>query len=605
MQRNMENATQAAGTGISPDGRVHLNATLLKVLRQGRALSQEALADLCFSMHLCVSIASIKRAEAGKSVLYRTARHLAQVFEIKPEQLQVAPEEAPVPAKLPPATGPAEQRLRYVIELHAELHASGSEQAQHGLAQLVGKFGGQLASQGQRHLSVIFGLARACLGDAGRAMRCALELARECSLDICGGMALRLVRWDSVKGRSCSVWPGAPVTGARDIWVERTLALQLRDAFVFSRPNEESGYQRYIATGSGVGHTDRPMIGRDAELRQFKGIVETLHQHQCGHVVYVRGMAGVGKTRLVQAFRELGYRAGLESHHCAVQDDAGTLPQLARSLFGSIAEEGDMLAGLRDLIIQSAVACPLLIIIEDIHRGDDRLFASLGTLINQTRDVPVIWVLSARSENDPAGTAFRPHLSELPLSVFEMAALSEREARILALQFPKTGAAHRQRCVDRSRGNPLFLTQLLADTGGQPLPDSLKHLIQIRMDELTISDRHALRMAAVIGPSVTLTTLRAALRLPDYVPENAVRHGLLRQCGTDGTLFAHELVIECIVDAIDPAERRRLHGSLVHLYRDGDPILYAHHLRCADEAPAFSGMRVQVAPPQFETREWR
>ena len=54
-----------------------LDPRSLKSLRQMRGLSQDAVAELCVDTRLCLSIASIKRAEAGKAVLYRTARHFA------------------------------------------------------------------------------------------------------------------------------------------------------------------------------------------------------------------------------------------------------------------------------------------------------------------------------------------------------------------------------------------------------------------------------------------------------------------------------------------------------------------------------------------------
>jgi transcriptional regulator with XRE-family HTH domain len=65
------------------DGRIALDQQCLKALRKALGLSQEAMADLCSEQHLCVSLASIKRAEAGKAVLYRTARHIARFFQIK------------------------------------------------------------------------------------------------------------------------------------------------------------------------------------------------------------------------------------------------------------------------------------------------------------------------------------------------------------------------------------------------------------------------------------------------------------------------------------------------------------------------------------------
>lgn len=72
------------------DGRVVLNPFFLKRLRQKRGLSQDALAQLCLDSHLALSLASIKRAEAGKSVSYRTARHLAGIYHTEVDSLMVS-----------------------------------------------------------------------------------------------------------------------------------------------------------------------------------------------------------------------------------------------------------------------------------------------------------------------------------------------------------------------------------------------------------------------------------------------------------------------------------------------------------------------------------
>ncbi len=46
-------------------------------------LSQEALAQLCTARKLCVSTSSVKRAERGRPVIYRTARSLAAFFAVE------------------------------------------------------------------------------------------------------------------------------------------------------------------------------------------------------------------------------------------------------------------------------------------------------------------------------------------------------------------------------------------------------------------------------------------------------------------------------------------------------------------------------------------
>lgn len=65
------------------NGRIPLDVSHLKVLRQRACLSQEAVSEGCLEKRLCVSLASIKRAEAGKAVLYRTARHLATFYGVE------------------------------------------------------------------------------------------------------------------------------------------------------------------------------------------------------------------------------------------------------------------------------------------------------------------------------------------------------------------------------------------------------------------------------------------------------------------------------------------------------------------------------------------
>lgn len=76
------NAMHTQETGGLPDGRVNLNIAQLKLLRLALGMSQEALSESCANRRLPLSLASIKRAESGKPVLYRTARGLSTFFGV-------------------------------------------------------------------------------------------------------------------------------------------------------------------------------------------------------------------------------------------------------------------------------------------------------------------------------------------------------------------------------------------------------------------------------------------------------------------------------------------------------------------------------------------
>lgn len=63
-------------------GRVMLDASALRRLRQSRYMSQQDLADDCWRRNIRVSLPTIKRAELGRPVLFRIARELARCFDV-------------------------------------------------------------------------------------------------------------------------------------------------------------------------------------------------------------------------------------------------------------------------------------------------------------------------------------------------------------------------------------------------------------------------------------------------------------------------------------------------------------------------------------------
>jgi transcriptional regulator with XRE-family HTH domain len=73
---------RGAPASVPMQGRVVLDAGVLKKLRNSRQLSQEELANECANRHFRVSISSIKRAETGKPVLFRIARELARFYAV-------------------------------------------------------------------------------------------------------------------------------------------------------------------------------------------------------------------------------------------------------------------------------------------------------------------------------------------------------------------------------------------------------------------------------------------------------------------------------------------------------------------------------------------
>jgi transcriptional regulator with XRE-family HTH domain len=467
----------SCGAAAALDGRIALDAALLKTLRKTRGLSQEALAELCANQQLAVSIASIKRAETGKVVLYRTARHLATIFELDVDAL-VLQAAAPGAAAAPPCPAP-EPAVRYVIELHIELAGppAADGEALRAIAGVAHQFGGHArAADGARAVAV-FGLPQAYLSDAERAMRCALELGRLLAPHGARAMALRLARWDDGEAgpagqalpdlrAAAGGDPGLPPAPA-PLYVGRNLAGQLGGRFAFDgAPPRFAGYLQSAGIADGDNPARTALAGRASEMRQFRAVTEAALEAQGGHIVYLRAMAGVGKTRLSIEFAAIARQAGFGCHRCEVLDAGAAswrtpLGQLARSLLGMASDDSGAQATLDDamaalqlapesaifyraitgtrmtsaqvslyaamshavrdagiacalqlLVMRRAQAGPLLLTVEDVHWGDGYLFEALGALLALTRGAGGVGADLAHrgrpARSIAAGAAVRP-----------------------------------------------------------------------------------------------------------------------------------------------------------------------------------------------------
>ena len=653
------------------DGRLALDGRRLKHLRQRLGLSQEALAQHCFDRHLCVSIASIKRAERGRSVLYRTARHLASVFEVEVEHLAASRVDpaASHGAEPHPAAGPAagpplidgvveddsddpRQVLRLCLvapEHENDTVARWDQQiALHGGIPL---WVGDATSDDQAAAShrgdqrcAVFGLPQAYRSDALRCLHCALALQ---SL-IGPATTLRIDACQYPLPEPTHAQASCVGNGATGIWLTRSVAVQLSEHIVSE--DVGSGLLRY--RGLRPEATARlPLSGRHAEVSQLKSLLDTTDRYQTGHLVYIRGVAGIGKTRLCQECADMAHQHGYGVQVVSVLDfgsrsNDGALAQLLRGLLSLPIDLtldatsdpiGTALASLRlpldhgvvlrpllelaasesqqalytamghdvrqqrlveafgDLIQRLAIQAPQLIVVEDLHWADDDLLTMLTRLLQITQEAPVIWLMTSRLEQDPLERRLRPALMDLPLSLIDLAPLRALDASALAEQFPDIPEQYALGCVQRAQGNPLFLTQLLMFHPGNSLPSSLHNLIQSKLDQLGTLERRAVRIAAAIGQRFPLTALRAVLGDPAYYPDLAVKLHLLRALPEQRFQFVHDLILQGIYEGMPAQQRTPMHLALADYYQASDTVLHAQHLNKARslDAPAAFLLAIQ------------
>lgn len=625
-------AREVQALDTAQDGKVFLNAESLKAMRKQRGLSQDALAQLCLEHRLCVSIASIKRAETGKAVLYRTASHLARVYASDLDDLISRPAAAALPVAGPDAFEETEPRnvLGLQLRLAAPLPPALAAQA----SALIEQFGGQ---QEQPALA-IFGLPRAYGSDAVRCLQCAIGLAQLLQ-DHCAALVIGNRAWPGDSSDEHAA-PHANAAGPVPVYVERGLATHLGERFAFE-PAAEPGdllclaHERHTLRGA-----QYPLIGRHVEVQQFKATLETTLAYQCGHILYLRGVAGIGKSRLIHEFTDIAVQNHFACHAAVVLDfgvrgNATPLGQLVGSLLGLApgatpteaeldaqlrqirlpgeltmhyrtllgmaqpdaaaallgamahqARELQQVEAIRQLIMRRAIERPLLLVLEDIHWSSPALIATLVALLPDVQEAPLIWLLTSRFENDPLEHTLRPYLNGLPVTMLDLATLRAKEALALARHGADADPEFHAQCVARAQGNPLFLTQLLLAGRGESLPGSLQNLVQTKLDQLPAPQRRSLRVASAIGQYFSLPFLREVLQQPGHDMLDCVRQYIVRPTERDNYVFVHDLVMQGIYESMPATQREEIHLAVARCYGDGAPALRAQHLHKARDAQA-------------------
>ncbi|QCP52579.1 adenylate/guanylate cyclase domain-containing protein [Trinickia violacea] len=385
-------------------------------------------------------------------------------------------------------------------------------------------------------------------------------------------------------------------------------------------------------------------IGRHAELDQFRGIVHACLEQRAGHVVYVRGEAGIGKTRLVDEMRGQVEAQGFEVHRGLVLDfgvgkGQGPVHAIVGSLLGlplaapsetrqaaaeRVAAEGvikpeqrvflhDLLGlpqtsewrtlydamdhGARKRGKEALVArlteeacrrAPTMIVVEDVHWADQQVLDYLAAFASGVGNGPGLVVMTSRVEGDPLDAAWRARCRDIPFATIDLGPLRKEEALSLAGNFIDATQRVALACVERADGNPLFLEQLLrnAEEGsGKAVPGSIQSLVLARMDRLSPRDRLAFQAAAVIGQRFDIALLRQLVDEPDYVCDGLLANALVLPEGDD-YLFAHALIQEGAYSTLLRTRRRELHLRAAEWFAASDPTLYAQHLDRAEDARA-------------------
>lgn len=229
------------------------------------------------------------------------------------------------------------------------------------------------------------------------------------------------------------------------------------------------------------------------------------------------------------------------------------------------------------VLVRSAVAAPVVLVIEDVQWADRSTRDLLAFLVRAIRDERVLVLLSVRTDARSESTDFDRWLSEterddhvdrLDVRPFDR---DELASQVASLQGAEPEPATVDRLMVRTDGNPFFVEELVRSgpiDDGSALPPVLRDVLSARIGALDPGAHDILRVAAVGGPRVDDGLIAEVLGRP--VRElgaglrEALRAGILVRRATptgSHSAFRHALIREVVLDELFTGERRELHAA--------------------------------------------
>ncbi len=418
------------------------------------------------------------------------------------------------------------------------------------------------------------------------------------------------------------------------------------------------------------------LIGREADVIRLVEAVQKLQKGQ-GGIVVIEGEMGLGKTRLAEFvaskvfdFGEVlehssrplvgipyghwqgplldlfeGEKRGIEQRVEAAfrEVDPEFVPWLSllNTVLGTTFPPGDVVSrverGTRELKLQDMVTevllhrarrMPIMVVLEDFHDADSASAAMLRRLVSRLGDVPILVLVLTRTSfslpDDPLPVSMR-----IVLSPLDRPRIQSLVTQLVGHEVPE--AVHNL-VWEKSQGNPLFAEELLhtlkraghlrrTPTRVEPVspdaldvPDSLRSLLQSRIDELPEAVRAVAKVAAVVGNRFTLPTLAAGFKegMDSVFLAAQLKVLIDTRIMTVSEAhpepfyeFRHVLSREVIYSTMTQGQLEELHRRIgTYLETSGErvsPGVLAHHFELGRDYPRAVRYHIEAARQAFDT----
>ncbi len=410
---------------------------------------------------------------------------------------------------------------------------------------------------------------------------------------------------------------------------ELCLALLERDA---SRRLDRAGILARLEGGPPAAHAGNEVfVGRLEQLAELHDRYAELCRHNSPVVVHLRGGSGQGKSALLRRFRQqLEHERSLIFHgRCRQRESVpfkgvdavvDTLSAYLRRLpthelaklrprsVGALVRvfpvldelwpdaelqalsprelRGVSWAALREVITNVATHRPLIIEIDDFQWADVDSVQLLHALLRPPGPPPLLLILTLSDDGgdsdvlrELAGSEFLGRAA----TTIELGPLSEADARELVVRLAERrpeaskSGVWAETIALRSGGNPMFIAQLVQETGPVASDDDLDTIFARHVEELDEPSQRVLEIVAVSGGPLTKPL---ALELCPGASQSHVEQLLAAGLLVEGRAVNGDARVETAHDRIRQVALAKLTVAMVaRLHTELGECLLAHCAR--------------------------
>ncbi|MFN0185383.1 MAG: AAA family ATPase [Aquabacterium sp.] len=337
------------------------------------------------------------------------------------------------------------------------------------------------------------------------------------------------------------------------------------------------------------------LLERDDALRALReALGEISGPAPAGRCVLIEGEAGIGKTALLQTARQISIGPGSPSR-TALPGRAGQrgpaaepsdgdrptwwwgacdallappalaplydwLPELPPRLAETIRQGhigADLYTGLLSLMRDSRQ--PLVLVVEDVHWADGATLDLLRYLSRRITATRALLVLTWRETDLAQGHPWRSVLAGLDSMTTVRLALQPL-SRAAVTSIARRAGRPAEGLFEATRGNPFFVTQMLASADRGALPAAVRDALLARLARLSAAAREVMDLVSLSPVTLEHAVLQGLCRPSPETLAEVVHSGLLR-AEAQGLRFDHDLARLAVASTLGP-RAPALHAAL-------------------------------------------